>query len=93
MTREEIQNIIVDFLKNYNAKRIGLFGSFARKEDTPKSDIDVMVEFEGGITYFKLASIEEELAERLGRKVELVTDVDLNPEFMRAISKDLHVIY
>lgn len=93
MTREEIQTGIIEFLKRHNAKKIALFGSFARGEETRKSDIDVLVEFEGGVTYFKLASMQEELTERLGRNVDLVTDVDLNPKFFRAISNDLHVIY
>ncbi len=93
MTREEIQAKIIGFLKQHNAKRIGFFGSFARKEDTPTSDIDVLVDFERGITYFKLARLEQELSELVGRKVDLVTDVDLNPQFMNAILHDLNVIY
>jgi hypothetical protein len=93
MTREEIQKQIVEFLKARNAKRVGLFGSFARKDDTPKSDIDVLVEFEGGMTLFRLAGMEEELSEKIGRKVELITDVDLNPRFMKRIADDLNIIH
>jgi predicted nucleotidyltransferase len=93
MTREEMQKSIVEFLKARNAKKVGLFGSFARRDDTPISDIDVLVEFEGGITLFRLAGMEEELSERIGRKVELITDVDLNPRFMNAIAGDLQIVY
>ena len=93
MSREEIQHSIVDFLKNRSAKKIALFGSFARKEDQSDSDIDICVEFNEGITFFQLARIEAELSERLGRKVDLVTDIDLNPRFMNAIANDLQTIY
>jgi predicted nucleotidyltransferase len=93
MTREEIQAKIIEFLRHHNAKKIGIFGSFARKDDTPKSDIDVLVEFEGGITYFELARMEEELSELVGRKVDLVTDLDLNPQFLKAIVQDLRMVY
>lgn len=36
------------FQKEYHLKRIGIFGSFARGEQTEKSDIDILVEFEEG---------------------------------------------
>ncbi len=93
MSREEMQHSIVDFLKSRNATKVGLFGSFARKEDVADSDVDIVVEFKDGISFFQLAWMEAELSEKLGRKVDLITDVDLNPKFMDAIANDLQTIY
>jgi len=45
MSREEVQNIIVNYLKNYNPEFVGIFGSYARNQNIAQSDIDVLVSF------------------------------------------------
>ncbi len=64
--------------ERFQVKRIGLFGSFARGEETETSDVDIMVEFEQPTfdNFMKLAFFLEDL---LGRKVELVTPDSLSP--------------
>ena len=64
--------------ERFQVKRIGLFGSFARGEETDTSDVDIMVEFEQPTfdNFMKLAFFLEDL---LGRKVELVTPDSLSP--------------
>ena len=61
-------------------RRIGLFGSFVREEQTPESDVDVLVEFQPGQKNFDrfmaLAFLLEELFQR---RVELVTLEALSP--------------
>lgn len=67
-------------LSQYGISNIGLFGSFVRGEQTPHSDIDILVEFKPGKhtfdNFMEAAFLLEEL---LGRKVELITREALSP--------------
>ncbi|MFV9629836.1 MAG: nucleotidyltransferase family protein [Methanosarcinales archaeon] len=65
--------------KEYKVKTIGIFGSYARDEQTETSDIDVLVEFEGPVGFFKFMKLEDHLSEKLGVKVDLVTPDALKP--------------
>lgn len=58
--------------KNFGVKKIGIFGSFAFGDFTPKSDIDILVEFQKTVSYFELIGLEDYLSGKLGRKVDLV---------------------
>lgn len=94
MSRNEINDIILDYLKDYNPRFIGLFGSYAREEHTNKSDIDILVAFGNGISLLKLVRLENELSERLGIKVDLITEGSvINKSLKDNISKDLQVIF
>jgi hypothetical protein len=58
----------------FSVKKIGLFGSVARGEDRPESDVDIEVEFEQGLdTYENYIGLSFYLDELLGRRVDLVT--------------------
>ena len=70
---------------NYQVKRIGFFGSVARGDDTPKSDLDVLVEFKGPIGLFKFVELQRFLRYRLKKKVDLVSKKGLK----RVIKKDI----
>lgn len=67
-------------IKDFGVKKIGLFGSFVRNQQTIDSDIDLIVEFEkekkSYASFIKLAFFLEEL---LGRKVDLLTNKSLSP--------------
>lgn len=65
--------------KKFNVKSIGLFGSFARGEQTPESDIDVLIDFDKPVGFFKFMELEFYLSEKLGFKVDLVTPDALKP--------------
>ena len=74
MDRSEIDNHIIDYLRPFRPERIGIFGSFARNEDTPDSDIDILVKFKETISLLDLAKIHRELSQILGKEVDLVTE-------------------
>jgi len=94
MNRQEINNAIINYLDNYNPERIGIFGSFARQEETPESDIDILVKFHNTISLLELVKIERELSEILGKKVDLVTEPALkNTKLKKYIFNDLIIIY
>ena len=74
MNIQNASNIILSHLKDYNPIRIGLFGSYARNEETADSDFDIMVKFKETLSLLQLIKIENELSEKLGVKVDLVTE-------------------
>ena len=91
---QNFNKIIIASLKDYNPEMIGIFGSFARNENTKKSDIDILVRFRKAISLLQLISIENSLSEKLGIKVDLVTEGAIkNKQIKTQIKKDLQVIY
>jgi predicted nucleotidyltransferase len=81
--KDEIIKILgqeMPFLRDqYHVEQIGLFGSYAHGETTPKSDIDLLVQFERPVGFFKFIELENYLSEKLGIKVDLVTEDALKP--------------
>jgi uncharacterized protein len=66
-------------IRDFGVLRLGLFGSFARDNAGPESDVDLLVEFATGSKTLKnLVGLSRHLEEKLGRKVELVTREALN---------------
>jgi len=94
MDRNQINTNIIDYLMPYGPERIGLFGSFARGEELPESDIDILVKFKKTISLLDLARIHTELSQKLGKKIDLVTEPSLkNERLKKHIFKDLQIIY
>ena len=91
---QNLENIIISTLKEFNPEKIGIFGSFARNENTPGSDLDILVKFKDGITLLQLIKLENSLSEKLNVKVDLVTEGAItNKKLKEYIQKDLRIIY
>ena len=97
MTREEAIKILQDALpglrERYGVKDLAVFGSVVRNEAGPDSDIDILVDFEPGRAggYFKFFSLQEELASRLSRRVDLVTPGALKKQLRdRILAEAIH---
>lgn len=90
---QELNNIIIDYLKKYDPVRIAVFGSYARNEDSSDSDIDILVNFSKRMSLFDLGGIKYDLTELLNRPVDLVTEKGLNKKLYPYIKKDLKIIY
>lgn len=74
----------------FNVSQIGLFGSFARGDNTCTSDLDVLVDFSETISLFRMVSLKDLLSTRLHRKkLDLVPLKMLRPELKDAIMRDL----
>jgi hypothetical protein len=88
--------ILVPALRPY-AHRIALFGSQARGEAGPTSDIDVLVSLRNAMDRpplgFRWFELEAELTDRLGRTVDLVTENALSPRIRPYVEQDLIVLY
>jgi predicted nucleotidyltransferase len=94
MSREEVQNIIVTYLKDFNPEFVGIFGSYARNQNTETSDIDILVSFKKAYSLLKLINMENELSDKLGIKVDIVTMGSLKNEIIKNnIMNDLQTIY
>ena len=94
MERSEININIIKYLKPFGPERIGIFGSYARNEDTSESDIDILVKFGSAISLLDLAKIHRELSQILGKDVDLVTESSLkNKRLKRYIYNDLKIIF
>ena len=75
----------------HKAEKLWVFGSCARKEETPESDVDFLVKFGEGIGLFELFDFEQELTDRVGRKVDLVnsTALERSPCFAYNVRKEM----
>jgi predicted nucleotidyltransferase len=69
----DIQNRILPILREHGVRRAGVFGSRARGEERPDSDLDLLVELESGRSLFDLAGLGLDLSERLGVRAHVVT--------------------
>lgn len=79
---------------NYQVKRLGLFGSFAKGKETRSSDIDLIVEFKNpiGLNFVEFAEYIENL---LGRKVDILTPEGIKSIRIKQVARDIKrgVIY
>lgn len=74
--RDQIKAIVA----RHRGRSVALFGSVARGEETAASDLDFLVDFDNGASLFDLVRIEMDLAELLGREVDVVSSGGLLPE-------------
>jgi uncharacterized protein len=86
---------LAELCRRYSVKELSLFGSAARGEMSPESDVDIMVEFEPGVRIglIRFESLVEELESLAERRVDLVTKRGLKPWVRSEVLKDARVIY
>jgi len=85
--RETLERYKSELQKRYKVREIGVFGSYVRGEQTPISDVDILVEFEDNadIGLLKFVNMENYLSELLGVKVDLVLKRALKPHIGKYI--------
>ncbi len=95
MTIEVPCAVLADLCRRYRVKQLSLFGSFARAEQTPGSDIDILVEFlrQHTLDLFDFCHLETELPGLLGRPVDLVSKDGMNPRIAPHILRDARLLY
>lgn len=85
---------LVTLCRQYNIKRLAIFGSAVRDDFTPESDIDLLVEFESGQTPgLAFFSLEMALSELFARPVDLNTWGWISPYLHPQIKAEFQVIY
>lgn len=92
LTVSEIKSYIVPLAKEYGAEKVSLFGSYARGEERPDSDIDILLD-KGNIKGMKVLEFQDELARQLNKKVDVVTTAGASPRFLEHAYKDEIVLF
>ena len=70
---------ILDLATRHGARNVRVFGSTVRGDERANSDVDLLVEVESGRTLLDVIALEQDLADLLGRSVEVLTDRGLSP--------------
>ncbi len=94
-TIAELARRLVPVLKRYGVVRAGVFGSVARGEAGPESDLDLLVEYrqEPRMTLRDLVDLYEELSGLAGRRVELCEYHLLKPRIRdRVLGEQVHIL-
>ena len=90
---DKVIDKLVSILKKHGAKKIEIFGSYARGEQEETSDLDVIVEFEKRKSLLELVGIEQELEDNLGIKIDLLTRASISPYLIERIEKESKVVF
>ena len=93
MEREEIVRKTISILLPHGATKIAIFGSHARREAGPESDLDVLAEFSETKSLLEMVGIEMGLSEPLAIKVDLLTEAALSPYLIDRIKSEAEVVY
>lgn len=91
----DISTAVSRVLTRYDVREAYLFGSFARGEQAPDSDIDLRLVCGNTMTFGALYELSHELENDLGRKVDIVTNPlgHMRPAFRKNIEQDEVCIY
>ena len=91
MNKEYLINFLrenLTIIKSYGVTSLALFGSFARDEAKTTSDLDLLVEFQGKVTFDQYMDLKFFLEDNLGLSVDLVTKKMLKPQIINSVEKD-----
>lgn len=78
---------LYEIARRHKAERLWVFGSCARREERPDSDVDILVKFGGDIGLLDYCRLENELSDKVGRRVELTQNTALlrEPRFAERV--------
>lgn len=90
---KKIERIILPILQRNTVSRAGIFGSFARGESTAKSDLDLLITFQGKKSLLDLVHLQLELEEALKKKVDVLTYKSLHPRLKeRILNEEVRIL-
>ena len=75
-------------LKKHGVVKAGIFGSYARREQKKRSDIDILVKINKDISLLDFVELKQEMEEKLCKKIDLVEYAALKPLIRNQILKD-----
>ena len=90
---DEIKAIATPIAKQYGVAALYLFGSYARGEATPQSDLDFRIEKGQLRSLFQLAGMQIALESSFQKKLDLLTSQNIDPDFLAAIQPEEVLIY
>lgn len=92
MDLESHRDQILRIAARHGARNVRVFGSVARGEDRPDSDVDFLVEMEDDRSILDIVGLGQELEALLQRKVEVVTDASLYPPLREMVVRDARAL-
>ncbi|RNI15748.1 DNA polymerase III subunit beta [Methanohalophilus sp. RSK] len=90
--RNKLREMLPQLKDQYNVKYIGLFGSYIRGEQTPESDLDILVAFSKTPSLLQFIDLENYLSDNLGIKVDLVMKDSLKPNIGKHILNEVRPV-
>ena len=84
---------ILDYLKTQPVKKAFLFGSYARQEESPESDVDILLDLDHSVNLFQFISIKLSLEKLLNKSVDLLSTNGLSPRIKPFIDNNKILIY
>lgn len=95
-TASDLENEIVAIIKSSSIsekiRSVSIFGSHAKGEESPESDVDILVDLIEPVG-FPFLDLEYQLSEKLGRKVDMLTTEGISPYLRQEIMNTKKVIY
>lgn len=88
---EKLKEIKPTLEKDYYIKEVGIFGSYVRDEQTESSDVDILIDYNRGMTLFTLVDLKDFLENIFKRKVDIAFKKSLKPRIGKMILSE--VIY
>lgn len=92
-TFEEVKQSLIQIKpllqQAYQVTELGIFGSYARQEQTEASDVDVLIDYDQAPTLFKLIELRDYLSEVLEMKVDVVTKNGLKPRIRERVLSEV----
>lgn len=90
---DQLKEKIIPILKEAGVVRSSFFGSAARGENEPESDVDILVELGQPMGFFKFVGLQQKLEEVFKKKVDLLTYRSVNHRLKEYIERDEILIY
>lgn len=92
--RNEVLQQLQNGIKNFpQVEKAWIYGSFARKDDGPKSDVDIALQTNSTFSYFDLAEVQHQLENMINRKVDIGFIDTFKPYIFEQVKPDLKLIY
>jgi predicted nucleotidyltransferase len=92
--RNDILKKIKKGISNFKQiEKAWIYGSFAREDDGPKSDVDIAVQADSTFSYFDLLEVQHQLEECINRKVDIGFIDSFKPHIFENVKSDLKLIY
>jgi predicted nucleotidyltransferase len=92
ISKQEILSVLVqnksELENKFKVRRMALFGSYARGEETPDSDVDILVDIDPSVG-LEFVTLAEKIEQLLGLPVELVSRRAIKPNKLKYIERDL----
>ena len=90
--QQRIRENLAELSREYAVSEIGIFGSYARNEQKPESDLDILVEFSKPVGFVSFMQLEQHLQQLLGVKIDLVTRAALKPQIGARILSEVNYV-